>query len=136
MNVEQIFTHLEETKLINILSKKKNLIFIGDELTVNYLKSNSILQDYSDKYNYFCWSNSTDKSKLLVFLKNLNQLTQYKIIIASATNEHLLKEQVRDYLSRKNIKIEILKLFSDILISIILKEKKFLQTSEIEFHLL
>lgn len=135
MNVEQIFTHLEETKLINILSRKQDLVFIGDELTINYLKNNSSLQNISDNYHYYCWSNPTEKSKIFTFLNNLHQLNQYKIIIASVTNEHLLTEQVRDCLNRKNIKIKSFKLFSDILVSIILKEKKFLQTSDIEFIL-
>ena len=133
MNVERIFSHLEETKFINILSKKRNLVFIGDELTIAYLNNQSDLQNSPNKHHYYCWSNSKEESELLVFFKGLKKLAQYQIIIASVNNEHLLTEQVKDFLDSKNIKIKIFKLFSDIFTSIILKEKKLLQTSEIEF---
>lgn len=135
MNVERIFTQLEETSLINILSKKNNLIFIGDKLTIDYLKRHSCLQNSAKKIYYYFWPHPNQKRRLLIFLKNLDNLEQYKIVIASARNEHLLHKQVRNFLDNRNLKIETFRLFSDVLISIILKEKKFLQTSQVELTL-
>lgn len=135
MNVELIFAQLEETSLLNILSKKNNLIFIGDRSTIVYLKKHSCLKNSPKKFHYYIWPNPNQKKRLLTFLKNLDNLEQYRIIIASTRNEHLIKKEVIKFFTNKNIKIKTFRLFSDALISIILKEKKFLHTSEIEFTL-
>ena len=132
MNVEQIFANLQETRLINILSQKYDLIFIGDDLTLSYLRKKIDLQNpSSNDHYYYCWSNPKDHSKLSNFLQSLDRLYQYTIIVASVNNEHIIYEQVQESIASKNIKV--LKLFSDIFVNILSSHKKILQTSQIQF---
>ena len=133
MNVEQIFANLQETetRLIKMLSQKDNLIFLGDDLTLSYLRNKIDLQEpNSDDYYYYCWSSPQDKIKLSGFLDGLNDLYQYKIVVASVKNENIIYDQVQESIRGKNIKV--IKLFSDILVNILSHQEEICNTSEIK----
>ena len=132
MNVEQIFANLQETRLIQVLSQKDNLIFLGDDLTLSYLRNKIDLQESSSEhYYYYCWSDIKDKNKLNNFLKSLDRAFQYKIIVASVNNEHVIYEQVKNYIADQNIKV--IKLFSDILVNVLSNQQEILKRSETQF---
>ena len=74
MDIEQIFANLQETRLIQSLSLECNLIFIGDELTLSYLRNKIELPDLSSQQQhnyYYYWSTPQDRNKLVyLFLKS------------------------------------------------------------------
>ncbi|ELS04415.1 hypothetical protein Xen7305DRAFT_00041480 [Xenococcus sp. PCC 7305] len=138
MNTEQIFANLQETRLIDILGLQNHLIFIADELTLSYLKTNIDLQNSTSQQKssnyYYCWSDPEDKDKLSLFLQGLEGLAKYTIIVASASDEHVVHEQVTESIAGKNINIQIVKLFSDILVNILSNQDKILQTADVTFR--
>ena len=136
MDTEKIFAHLQETRLIQSLTLECNLIFIGDELTLSYLRKKVELPDLSSQqqnHYYYFWSNPKDRNKLIKFLTDLPELEKYKIIIATVDNEHLIYQQIKRRISNNKLNIKALKLFSDILINTLSHQKKILQTAETEF---
>lgn len=136
MDIEQIFSHLQETRLIQSLSLECNLIFLGDELTLSYLRNKIELPDLSSQqqnYYYYCWSNPKDKNKLVRFLKDLPELEKYTIIVATVNNEHVIYRQIKKRISNHKLNIKALKLFSDVLINTLSHQKTILQTAETEF---
>ncbi|MGL6339394.1 MAG: Stf0 family sulfotransferase [Waterburya sp.] len=107
---EEIFNKLSESKLLEEVAKKENLVFLGDQETINYLKK---VFTNSNNYQYYYWNENQNELANLI-----RQLNKQKIIIASVINENEIFEKLNKQCSTAQADITLIKLFSDIYINL------------------
>jgi trehalose 2-sulfotransferase len=109
---EQIFNKLLESQLLAELSKKDNLIFLGEKEIIDYLKK---IFTHSDKnsYQYHYWNQNQNEIANLI-----QQLNNKIIVITSVINENEIYEKFKKQCSVAQADITLIKLFSDIYINL------------------
>jgi LPS sulfotransferase NodH len=117
MSVEKVFNRLSETKLLDKLTQKTKLGFVGDAETTQYLKSFFDPKGKSG-YRYFPWQTEFTDNNLDNQLESQQISKCNAVIVASVENESKLFEQVKLYTEKKAIQLPILQLFSDVFVNL------------------
>ena len=110
MEVQAIFQKLsKESPILNKLKNEQNLVFVGDRLTLNYLKSFFDNDAQSANYTYYSLAESQlDKQKLLECKA---------VIVASTIDENVIYFRTKLHIQNLAINVPVLKLFADIFIN-------------------
>lgn len=133
MEATTIFDILLESRLLEKIRKKSNIIFVGDRDTINYLKIYFNESNNSFKYFYFD-EEGKDALSQNYFINELNQLLSCKAtIVASVKNEHDIYEHLKIFFTQNFIKVPLVRLFSDIYVNI-MSGQELLQNADCEFQ--
>ncbi|MGL5877673.1 MAG: Stf0 family sulfotransferase [Xenococcaceae cyanobacterium] len=117
MEIATIFNNLAEINFLEKLAQEKNLIFIGETDTINYLQT-CLAKINPLNSNYYFLANTKLKQDLT---NNRDRLDDRDaIIIASATNENVLNRELQKLLTELKINLPLLRLFADVFVNLML----------------
>jgi LPS sulfotransferase NodH len=117
MSVETVFNRLSETKLLDKLTQKTRLGFVGDTETTRYLKSFFDPKGKSG-YRYFACQPELSNGNLEQHLATEQISKCNAVIVASVQDESKLFEQVKLYTEQQELKLPVLQLFSDVFVNL------------------
>jgi LPS sulfotransferase NodH len=131
MQAATIFNNLAETNFLEKLAREKNLIFIGETNTINYLQS-CLAKINTLNNNYYFIVN--DRLKQNLFINRHDLSDRHAIIIASVDDENILDRELKPLLANLKIDLPILRLFADVFVNLML-DRYLLDASEYKIKL-
>ncbi|WP_019507908.1 Stf0 family sulfotransferase [Pleurocapsa sp. PCC 7319] len=120
MELAQIFQDIEETQFLNKLSSQDRLFFIGDTEPLEYIKNFFENLKQIDN-NHYCHLSACNLDNILAIPQGSQQYRA--IVIVSFKNEAVLFQEVKQKADKLKINIPTLRLFADVFINHLCKQK-------------
>ena len=130
MEVNQIYDTFQEGNFLTNLLSQGNLLFVGENESINYLKNYAIKHQLKKSNYCYLWQESKQQ-EFLSKLQNFNQCQG--IVIASVKNESGIFITISQLLANTDLDIPVLKLFDDIFVNF-MAQTNLLQSSECNFR--
>lgn len=131
MEANQIFQNLQETQFLQKLSYYHKIIFIGEANTISYLQD-FFNSNNGEQTNYYYHWDEQFQHELLIEPQHI--INCQAVVIASINNEHKIFETIKNQFKNLNLKITVLRLFTDVFVNL-MSEQKLLQSSDYQIQL-
>ena len=130
MEVNRVYDVFQESKFLKNVLSPGNLLFIGEEESINYFK-NYALKHQLEKSNY-CYLWQEDKQQK--FVSKLQNLKQCRgIVVTSVEDESTMFNKINSLLSSADLEIPVFKLFDDLFVNF-MAQTNLLEASDCNFR--